>query len=92
MFGGKDRLCLWEDQAAISGQTRNESNEIAPYMESLQFRSSACSFFSPGLPLDMDYHEVMPMDSQPNVVTVDSLPTSVMDADINGHTPMDPFM
>ena len=32
------------------------------------------------------------MDSQPNVVTVDSLPTSVMDADINGHTPMDPFM
>jgi len=79
-------------QAAISSQPRNESIEVAPYMESLPFGSSACSLFSPDLSLDVDYLGVMPMDSQPDAATAESLHTSVMDAASNGDTPMDPFM
>ncbi len=77
-------------QATIRSQPRNESNEIAPYMESQQFGSPA-SLFSPAMLLDVDYLGDIPMDSQPVAATIGSLHPSLIDAASNSDASLDPF-
>jgi hypothetical protein len=64
-------------------------------MERPLLGSPACSFFVPGLTLDVDYLGIMPMDSPTDTAAAAAENTHnhlVMAADSNGDIPMDPFM
>ncbi|OIW24651.1 hypothetical protein CONLIGDRAFT_584015 [Coniochaeta ligniaria NRRL 30616] len=81
---------------STSSHLREAGNALPAYMntDGLQFGGSTSSTFSlsPGPPLDMDYLDFMPMDSQALSSASLSLDPSSLDATNTGDLPTDHFM
>lgn len=86
--------CVYTKTKAVGRSVQHDA-ETFSYMERPSLGSPACSFFAPGLTLDVDYLGIMPMDSQPDSAAAAAENTHnhlMMDADSNGDILMDPFM
>jgi hypothetical protein len=86
--------CVYTKTKAVSQSVQHDA-DTSSYVERSSLGSPACSFFAPGLTLDVDYFGIMPMDSQPDTAAAAAENTHnhlVIDADCNGDIPMDPFM
>ena len=90
----KKILCVYTETKAVSRSVQHDT-ETSSYVERPSLGSPACSFFAPGLTLDVDYLGIMPMDFQPDTAAAAAENTHnylVIDADSNSDIPMDPFM
>lgn len=88
----KKAVCVYGKAQTATNQTRNETIEVDPYIESLDFGSSACSFLTPTQSLDVDCFGAIPMDSQPDTPTARSIHVPTIGLTSTDDILMDPYI